>query len=150
MDDFAIELPISEYFYSLNGLINVCSISSEDLKISLQLFATYFKKEFRYDFLQYNVKQSGNDTRYEGFLFSEFAMDYLEEDSPACYRLIGGGCFKLGHDNTWRLDWVWLHPFARHRGNLSKHWGGFRKRYGEFSIEEPLSPDMADFLRKNV
>lgn len=114
-----------------------------------------FKKEFNFDFIQYEANEHlYAENMYSGLLFSEFAHDKLEDDKPSPYRLFGGGCFMWrefkDHEPTWVLDWVWFHPFYRHRGYLSKHWEFLRQDYGDFLVEKPLSADMVKFLENHT
>lgn len=46
------------------------------------------------------------------------------------------------------LNWVWIHPFLRRQGILTAYWGLFRRLYGNFFVEPPLSPAMESFLKK--
>jgi hypothetical protein len=46
------------------------------------------------------------------------------------------------------LGWVWFHPYFRHRGLLSSVWPYFQEKYGDFFVQEPLSPAMRSFLDK--
>lgn len=155
MDDYSIILPVSELYDSSSGILTVEKESEEDFRRQLERFARYFKKEFKYDFIQYEANEHlYEDHKYSGFLFSEMARDKLEEDMPVVFRLFGGGCFRWrdfkDHDSSWVLDWVWLHPFFRHRGHFSQHWEHMKQYYGEFLIEPPLSADMEKFLARNT
>jgi len=155
MDDYSITLPVSEIFASTSGVMIVEKNSKLVYRQNLESFALYFKKEFKYDFIQYEANEHlYEDNKYNGFLFSEQAWDRLEEGKPMPYRLVGGGCFRpresTNREPLWILDWIWLHPFFRHRGHLSTHWQYFRQQYGEFIIEQPYSADMEKFLAKNT
>jgi len=155
MDDYSITLPVSGLYKSSSGILTVKKDSEEDFRQQLEMFARYFKKEFKYDFIQYEANEHLlEDNKYSGFLFSEMAWDKLEEDMPPVFRLFGGGCFRWrefeDHESLWVLDWVWLHPFFRHRGHLTKHWKYMRQHYGNFLVEHPLSADMKKFLAKNT
>ena len=154
MDDFSIELPLSNSYWSDDGIIFVGKESDSDLRRKLQTFAYYFKREFKYDFTQYREDEHlRSDKKCEGFLFSEFAIDRLEEDQPDPYRLCGGGCFRWREreagEPKWELDWVWLHPFFRHRNLFSSQWALFKDRFGDFGIAQPISADMERFLKKH-
>lgn len=115
MDDFTIKLPVSENYESHSGIIIVEKSSNKDLRNKLEDFARYFKKEFKYDFIQYEADTLYDDNKYSGFLFVEIARDKMVEDKPVPCRLCGGGCFRWrdwrDHESCWMLDWIWLHPF---------------------------------------
>jgi hypothetical protein len=155
MDDYSITLPVSDSYMTISGIFTVSKDSENDFREKLEGFALYFKREFKYDFIQYEANEHFyEENKYSGFLFSEMAWDQLEEAEPAQYRLFGGGCFRWrelqDHDPAWVLDWVWIHPFFRHRGYLSKHWKFLKQEYGDFLVERPLSADMEKFLAKHT
>lgn len=155
MDDYSITLPVSDEFSSNSGMLIVEEVSGKIFRDKLEVFARYFKKEFGFDFVQYEASEHLlSNNKYEGFLFTELAWDHLEEDKPTPYRLYGGGCMRWRkfHDKeaSWVLDWVWLHPFFRHRGEFQKHWNYLKTQYGDFAIEPPISADMQKFLEKNT
>lgn len=154
MDDYSITLPVSDSYNSSSGIIIIDKSSNKNLREKLEQFALYFKKEFKYDFIQYEANEHIYEhVKYSGILFTEMAWDLLEEDQPTPYRLCGGGCFRWREwqDKApgWSLDWVWLHPFFRHRGVFSKHWEHIKQQYGDFHIEPPISADLEKFLAKN-
>lgn len=155
MDDYSIILPVSEAFDVGSEIIFVEKDSDKYLRDHLESFARYFKKEFKYDYIQYEANEHlFESTKYSGFLFSEMARDKLEEDKETPYRLYGGGCFRWqtfeNGSSKWKLDWIWLHPFFRHRRKLSKQWQTFKEKYGSFDIEKPLSADMERFVKKHT
>lgn len=97
-------------------------------------FAQYFRREFRYDFVQFCEKE---DDEYEAYIFTEY------DDA------IGACCFRKREnkeDSWWALQWIWLHPYFRDRGVLSKHWKFFESRYEIFDVERPLSNAMKQVL----
>jgi hypothetical protein len=62
---------------------------------------------------------------------------------------IGAAGFDSEHGFPWALGWAWFHPYARRRGYLSQAWPYFRKRFGGFILEPPLSEAMEAFVAKN-
>lgn len=155
MDDYSITLPVSDIYQQNSGILIVNKNTDENYRQQLELFARYFKKEFKYDFIQYEANEHlFSENKYSGFLFTEMAWDRLEEDGPPMFRLFGGGCFRWreykDHEPSWVLDWVWIHPFFRHRGNLHKHWTFMKEQYGDFLVERPLSSDMEKFIAKHT
>ena len=153
MDYYSLQLPVSEEYKFDNGIMFVKKESERDLRIQLEKFAKYFKREMNYDFVQYDADEHHRDlTPYEGFLFTEVAYDMIEEDSPTPYRLCGGGCFRIREQEAgnavWELDWIWIHPFFRHRGLMKNQWKNFQQFFGEFTVSEPLSFEMTKALDK--
>ena len=65
--------------------------------------------------------------------------------------VVGACCFREREwidAKAWALQWVWLHPYARRQGVLASAWPHFRRRYGDFHVEGPLSPAMKGFLAR--
>jgi len=99
--------------------------------------AKAFKREFKTDFIQW---KTGDEFDATGFLFHD-------DD----FRIVGACCFRPASNeqpNVTRLDWIWICPEMRRAGVLSKQWDRFRKRFGEFQIEPPVSRAMQSFLQK--
>jgi len=121
-----------------------------DTRNALERFARYFKAEFHYDNVQYFADEHNNDCI--GFLFTESALDivtYEHEQMPT--RCSGGCCFrkeKWEDGYKWVLYWVWLHPFFRNKGVLSKHWKYFQEHFGDFIVWPPISKTMQSFIDK--
>ncbi len=114
----------------------------------------YFKREFRTDVLPMRASESpGNKgfVPYEAHLFFEEARDLLEEGEAFPSRVVGAACFRCDTctdgKEVWELSWVWLHPFSRRCGHLSRAWPEFLAKYGPFVTSEVLSRDMAAFLK---
>lgn len=100
--------------------------------------ARQFKREFGYDFLQWEPPER-IDPYAVGFLFSD-----------AEGRIVGACAFRPATpgEPTWRLDWIWMCPSERRKGHLSRQWDRFEQRFGRFAISEPISPAMTSFLQK--
>ncbi|WP_067869872.1 hypothetical protein [Neptuniibacter marinus] len=113
---------------------------------SLACMAQYFRREFKYDFPGYHISDHPDDC--VGVLFCERAMDLVEELDHYPNRVIGGACFWGGLDDGYTLDWIWLHPFARNRGNLKSRWSELKQRFGKFGISPPVSYSFENFLKK--
>lgn len=121
--------------------------SDKPLKDHLAVFAKYFKKEMRFDSLQFDESMYDNED-FVGFLFLQRAMDLVVHVDHYPNRVVGGGVFaRRGVIDE--LDWVWLHPFSRNRRLLRKSWPTFTKRFGQFSVAEPISAHMSVFLKKH-
>ena len=149
-DKYTISLPVFNYCLSTNGRHEVNENSAFEIRKALEKFAQYFKAEFRYDQVQYYADE--HDENCIGFLFTESALDVCtDEHTQMPTRCSGGVCFrrvKFDKGEKWILNWVWLHPFFRNRGILSKHWQQFRTQFNDFIVERPLSSAMQSFLDK--
>ena len=154
MDKYTISLPVIDRNLSNKGILGVCTDSPDDLRNGLETLARYFKREFHYDGIQYEANEHHFEhVEYKGFVFVEPALDALtEEHSETPSRLLGGCCFRHRQYSDglhWILDWIWLHPYARRRGILKKHWKFFREIFGDdFHVTPPISPAMEAFLAK--
>jgi len=98
-----------------------------------------FKREFGYDLMQWNYPK----TRAER---ARSAIGYLFCSSEG---VIDGGCAFRRRGNEWSLDWVWIRPEMRRRGLLAARWRQFVERFGDFSIEHPLSDAMTAFVERH-
>lgn len=149
-DKYTISLPTFDECLSANGRYEVRTSSPIDTRNALERFARYFKAEFHYDNVQYFADEHNNDCI--GFLFTESALDivtYEHEQMPT--RCSGGCCFrkeKWEDGYKWVLYWVWLHPFFRNKGVLSKHWKYFQEHFGDFIVWPPISKTMQSFIDK--
>jgi hypothetical protein len=144
---YKIDSPVIQNNVEHKEILYVFPSSDDEIQSALELLAEYFKKEFRYDYLQYCKRDSNSDCT--GFLITERALDLTEEFDHHPYRIVGGGCFRTNGPDNYFLDWVWFHPFARNRGRLKKLWPLFKEKFGEFSITEPLSAHMKEFITKH-
>jgi hypothetical protein len=144
---YKIDSPVIQNNIDHKEVIYVMPSSDDVLQSALEVLAEYFKKEFRYDYLQYCKHDENSDCT--GFLLTERALDLVEDIYHHPYRIVGGGCFRSRDSNSsYFLDWVWLHPFARNRGRLKKVWPQFKENFGSFTVTKPLSAQMKAFLEK--
>jgi len=110
---------------------------------AVEVIAHYFRREFEYDFAGYHAREQ---TRLRDWIFL-----LVDEHWGESYA-VGAVVFR------WReytdapaqlvLSWVWIHPFLRRKGILTAYWERFRKLYGNFPVEGPLSKAMEAFLEK--
>ncbi len=108
--------------------------------------ATYFRREFEYDGVQYGHEGKDDDREATAFLFTSGADHENKE------IVFGACCFRYrrysdGSTPGWALQWIWMHPYARSKGILSSAWPLFRKRFGNFAVERPLSQAMDAFMK---
>ncbi|SDD66830.1 hypothetical protein [Pedobacter soli] len=103
--------------------------------------ARAFKREFHYDFIQWQSPKGDDDPNVNGLL--------LTNQNNA---IVGACSFRDRTDKDgiklWGLDWVWICPKERRTGHLSAVWGELRKRFGDFVVESPVSDEMVAFLEK--
>jgi hypothetical protein len=128
-----------------DGVWMVTDESPMVVRKAVARLALYFKREFSYDFIQYDARE--NDPLARAFLFT--TRDY---DREHYYSLaVGACCFRWREWDdappAWALQWVWLHPFMRRQGVLSRAWSFFEARFSGFEAEPPLSDAMVAFLK---
>lgn len=121
-------------------------------KSALEQHARNFKREQRYDGVQYCSLDYHDPKSIGAFIWIEECMnnDFVDQ------RVIGGACFRYRDNyseeckewNGWAMQWVYVHPNFRRNGLLNDSWDYFKARYGDFVVEEPLSTEMNFFLAK--
>lgn len=109
----------------------------------VERFARYFLKERGKGGLQFEAAETSESegyVKYEAHLFNDG------------HRYIGACCFRWREFKdapaSWFMDWMWLHPYFRSRGHLTRAWPLFTTRYGDFHCATPLSHSMKAFLAK--
>ena len=120
------------------SIVKINKHSPKTYKNAVLALACYFRREFNYDFAQYDPR---DDSDYESWVF----ITRLGRAFGACtFR-------KTKYNNTpkWKLDWVWIHPFLRRKRILSKVQKIFRNKYDDFLLELPLSDAMFKFALEN-
>ncbi len=114
------------------------------LRRRVERFAQYFRREFRYDFQQFTASEKP-EKPYAAHLFTNGTVSY-----PRVW--VGACCFRWrefkGIEPRWAMQWMWLHPYFRGKGILSRAWDKFHELYGNFFCEPPFSPTMSAFLLK--
>ncbi|KIN90200.1 hypothetical protein PO78_1779 [Thauera sp. SWB20] len=95
-----------------------------------------FKREFRYDFIQWQSPKGEDDRQAHGYLIADEA------------GAIVGACAFRWRESQWGLQWVWISPLHRRQGHLGQRWQAFRKRFGDFQVETPVSDAMRAFLAR--
>ncbi|WP_370304580.1 hypothetical protein [Pseudooceanicola sp.] len=110
--------------------------SPEWMHVAITQRARAFKREFRYDFLQWSDDAHANS--------GAVAFAFLDDK----FRMIGGCAFRLADGRNFRnkLDWIWFCPSARRQGHLRRAWPRLVDRMGEFDLEPPVSEAMQAFV----
>lgn len=122
------------------GVVSVNFSSPKWLHTEMYRRALAFKREFHYDFVQWDAVNPRSDVTGQGFLF-------VDKEK----RIIGACAFRLREDggkSWWGLQWIWFAPVRRRAGSLSRRWPLFRDRFGRFHVEGPVSDAMQAFLIK--
>ncbi|WP_155741419.1 hypothetical protein [Burkholderia territorii] len=154
-DGYSLSLPVSrDPVFDHRSPVLVFPHDPHELRQHVELLARYFKREGHFDHMQFEADEAVADpdfVRYEAWLFHVPAWDLATEDQGTPRRMIGACCFRWREwsdlEPGWSLDWIWLHPFERDRGHLSKAWPVFEARYGaSFHVATPLSLAMQAFL----
>ncbi len=132
---------------SYSNILQIDKYSSAELHKEVYKIADYFQEEFNYGKVPFSTSGDTVDEVYKALLFTE------QDINTKQYRIYGGCYFKkmklLSVEIHWVLQWIWIHPFFRHRGNLKRNWADFEREFHNFSIAEPISNDMKCFL-KNI
>ena len=135
-----------------NGLAaRVLWDSDKRIHLMVEKLARYFRREFDYDCVQYSaVESTTRNKTTEAFLWSVTGLSatgYIQVAIGAC-------CFRWRKWKDappgWALQWIWLHPYERNQGRLTRAWPYFRERFGDFHVEPPLSPAMRAFVAKQA
>lgn len=103
--------------------------------------AVLFRRQFRYDWVQWRSATGDPDPNVHGFLL----------DLPDG-RIVGACAFRWEPSEAaglWVLDWVWIAPRYRRSGVLAQRWSSFRERFGDFRVGSPVSDAMQMFLAKH-
>lgn len=139
---YLIDLPITRY--SLETRHEIITVkSAKTLREHVERFSRYFLREMHFGSLQFEAAETLESlgfTEYKAYLFA--AQD----------RYIGAACFRYRDDQNetfpWLFDWMWIHPYFRHKGVLSYAWPEFVCEIGQFRIAQPASLHMKQFLSK--
>jgi hypothetical protein len=109
------------------------------LRKEVERFATYFRREFDYPITEFKANENG---MYTAYLFAD--------PESIARAWVGACCFRpesYSHDYEGEtLRWVWIHPYLRRRGVLTRAWPVLRANHGDFFVEPPLSPAMLNFI----
>ena len=139
---FHIDLPDAPYT-ARPTLVPVGPQSSIDLRDEVERFARYFLREMHTGGIQFEAsetEQSPWHVPYKAFLLAREG------------NYVGAACFRYREDQDkvvpWLFDWLWIHPFCRHKGILTAVWGELNTQVGAFRLAQPISAHMQAFLGK--
>jgi len=112
--------------------------------------ALYFKREFKYDSLQYGYDGNETDELHVAYLWIH--PDFINFSDEFRVPCIGATCFRWRKWKDtppgWAMQWIWLHPYFRRKGLLKASWPKFKEEFPDFICESPLSESMISFLKK--
>ena len=127
----------------LQGGHHLCPVTTDSprwMHKEIYLRALAFKREFNYDFTQWESPKGDTDPHVRGYLF-------VNPNS-----IIVGACALRWREHEksffWGLQWIWMSPTYRRKGILARHWPALRKSHGVFLVEAPISDEMMSFLEK--
>ena len=121
--------------------------SSLNARKATELIAVYFRREFEYDFIQYEAMEPV-DPREQVFLITTKNWEFFNDGHSAVGAVVFRWREYTDAPHQLVLAWIWIHPFLRRQGILSTYWPVFKKLYGDFHVEAPLSEAMIQFLKK--
>jgi hypothetical protein len=80
------------------------------------------------------------------FFTSRWSLETITTIQP-----VGGIVFtRYPAPVGWMLLWCWIHPFSRGQGLMTDAWPTFKKEFGDFELQHPVSFGMKVFLAKLV
>lgn len=97
-----------------------------------------FKKEFNYDFVQWQRSKEKFDPNVFGYLFTDVN------------NAIIGACSFRFRETNWGLQWIWICPKERRKKHLSNKWKMFKEKFGNFIVEPPISNEMKAFIKTHA
>jgi hypothetical protein len=148
VDNDTIRLPLWRCAVDRPGGGIVTECSSLTQRCMVERFAFYFRREMHYDSVQFRIRESEgalHDKQWVAFLFVS-RNDILPHG-------VGATCFRWRHwghaPASWAMQWAWLHPYYRNQHYLTDKWPIFCSLFGDFVVEDPLSPAMQVFYNKH-
>ena len=143
------EICAESVFIGRTHLLTAWALTAESPRsahTAVEACARMFKREFAYDFVQYSALEFYDPKETRAFLWTT-----RSEDREG-YRALGACCLRWRvYTNLpapcWAMQWVWLHPYARHKGALTALWPTLIVQCAPLLVEPPLSLAMQGFLR---
>lgn len=125
--------------------------SPRHLREAVECIAYYFKREFDYSFIQYCSRELDDD-QHRAYLWTDPTS--VQDDAEP---VIGACCFRWRQwkdappdmdTESYALQWVWIHPYERRKGLLSKAWPYLQKRFGKSHPRTTPKPRNGVFFKK--
>lgn len=124
-------------------LVPVSVQSSKLLRANVERFARYFLREMHTGGIQFEAAETETSQGYVPYKAYLFAREA---------NFVGAACFRFRDDQDvvvpWLFDWLWIHPFCRRKGVLSRSWSEINAQVGKFRLAQPVSLHMQNFLGK--
>ena len=116
--------------------------SPRPLHQAVERCARCFQRELGYDFVQYRAAEAYRTTETQAWLWTTTS---LADEAPCL--VLGAACLRRRTytnlpDGLWALQWIWLHPYARHHGVFRAAWPLLLARYDGVHLEPPVSSTM--------
>ena len=145
-----IEAPIilnpNKLHFINEELVYVNENTSEDIQVIVEAISVFFNKELD---LASRPYEAGILDKHHAYLFVEKVQNERDHSKDEIgVRAIGGCSFHYEHENVLTLQWIWVHPFKRRKGIVSKHFDYFVNEYKEFGLSQIKSPIMRTFIPK--
>ena len=131
---YSIDIP--DLDIGLTSFAEVNFKSSLEVKEVVQQFGYYLYKEMNYDFVLFRAQEE-NEDNFDAYLIP----------SPTCLGFCCGVAFFRRRAGP-VLNWVWIHPYDRRKGLLTKLWPTLKQKYGHIAVKGPFSLGMECFLEK--
>lgn len=144
-----IQMPYTDLDFGCRnrGLTLVTRKSKRTYRAAVDTLGLYILREMHYDSTLFWIDDRDD---YKAFLLSTYSYK-----SSSHRLIIGAGCFRNRNDeppitkeDRWALQWVWIHPFMRKEGWLSFAWPHLHELCPGFSVEQPVSYAMQQFIKK--
>ncbi len=143
-----IEAPIilnpSKLHFINEELVYVNEDTSEDIQVIVEAISVFFNKELDLGSRPY---EAGILDKHHAYLFVEKVQNEQDHSNgERAVRAIGGSSFHYEQVSVLSLQWIWVHPFRRRKGLVSKNFDYFVNEYKEFGLSEVRSPIMRTFI----
>jgi hypothetical protein len=139
-DYYTIKVTKQDHYH--DGILRVDRRSPRLWKLVDQ-FAKYMQRELHYDFSMFDVNGSGDGVA--AYLFGNGGV--WVGACAFCDTAHAG----IATATPWMLIWIWIHPYFRKRGLLTKAWPMWSQTHGDFFLLAPLSDAMKNFVKsKNI
>lgn len=138
------EISLPEDREMLGDALRVKSDSSIEEKRAIRTIARFFKREIHLDAIMYaHPSTTENDDECYAYVFT---LEKRHKEFKSV--VIGGFCFRNREWGGYGLQWIWLHPYLRNTGLLTRNWKAFEDKFGEFYCEPPYTLPFQKFLDK--
>jgi hypothetical protein len=118
-----------------HGLVPIRVVAPIALRKAVYSCALFFRREFGYDFVQYAIRE--DDWHSRAFLWIS-DPDYTNK-----HNVWGACCFRWREykdaDPLWAMQWVWLHPYARNHGLVTRTWSYFLRGSAGLMWSRPIA-----------